>query len=207
VLPLESLWQKTKQETGGSPKKESDPSAALCPVLFRCALKPSQIMVTTDGEVYAIDSERQLMRASEKTVSFSRGWEMLYENLPSHINKFAIGKMEDGSLMLLMFNLHNREIILLNLQTGTKKVLKFPDWRASRFPDFIFSEERFYYFGSNKYTVIDPVACTIEVDKNYLDNEHLALYQRYEELITKSRKMAVYYPGVLKNINKVLINQ
>ena len=207
VLPLDSLWQKTKQETGNPPKKETDPSAALCPVLFRCALKPSQIMVAADGEVYAIDSERQLMRASPQSVSFSRGWEMLYENLPSHINKFAIGKMDDGSLMLLMFNLHNREITLLHLQTGTKQILKFPDWRASRFPDFIFSEERFYYFEGNKYTVIDPVAGTIAVNMNYMETEHLALCQRYDERITKSRKMAVYYPGILKNIVKVFINQ
>jgi hypothetical protein len=205
-LPLEELWKKE-----ASSKKDiiNNETAIKYPILFPGALNPKKILITSDDQVYQITAERQLLRLYQKMEKLhENGWQMLYENLPIISGEFEMGLMESGDYVLLIFNTQNREVMLLNINSGEKKSVFFTQWQSSAYKQFLFYKNHFYFisrtetFAISYYPEVKIIKCKDDIRQQLIE-----IYNYKEEETKNLLRKISFSPGVLKNITSVFINE
>lgn len=203
-LPLEELWNPPKKKPRSSAPAE--PAGEVCPLLY-----PGQHSVRrqipVDGELYHISNEKSILRAYG-TGSFSnrKGWKMVYPELPYITTSMEMGRIQNGSLYLLIFHARNMEITLIDTGQRQLKKIPFPDWQFSSFQNFIFHEEHFYYLHAKWSWKIDPEAGSIQKSEGPPDKEMIQVYRQREQQYQDAFRVNSTFHPVLKNISRIFIS-
>jgi ribosomal protein L7/L12 len=198
-LPLQELWKKApapKQITPANPEVTND-----YPILFRNSLHVKKMFSTSDGEIFQVTGERALLRLFDKSAEQNtKGWELMYENLPVGSGEFEIGLLKNGEYVLLMFNTPEREINLLNVTTGSLKKVVHKEW-TSTYPGFAFHDDKFFNGAPSRPWSID----TDGVIYTKYSVDHLLGHKR----IIESGELLQKYSGnvgIYKNVKEIFIN-
>lgn len=199
-VPLEDLW--TKKKESASPEQVGTKFNVDYPILLRSDRTAKAILTAPDGEVFQCTSERSVLRLFDSTNHSGRGWDLVCRDLPYKTEICEIGIDESGAYILLLFDPPDREISLLNLQTGEKHVFVFNHWKSGVKPSFIFDLGKFYHYNSHgQWSIsakgqVEPVE---RIDQNIFQD-------REKVLSTALLKYRSNY-GLFKSVKKVYINE
>lgn len=198
-LPLEDLWKK-------EPRKKKVIATELTsdfPILFMSTSNFKKVLITSDGEIFQITKEKTLLRLFDKgSNSNSKGWELVYQNLPFTDAKFEIGLMDNGDYILLIYNVHNREISFITINTGEKKTIFFYHWQSNGYHQFLFYDNCFHYPQRGYAYSIDPI--TLEIVGESKDI--IPFYDERAKELAQINARFIYGANVLKSIKTVYIN-
>ncbi|MBL0912956.1 MAG: hypothetical protein IBJ09_11345 [Bacteroidia bacterium] len=203
-LPLEELWNPPKKKPLGSAPAE--PAGEVCPLLY-----PGQHSVRrqipVDHQLYHINNEKSILRTYDTgSLSNRKGWEMVYHELPYITTSMEMGRMQNGSLYLLIFHARNMEITLIDTGQRHLKKIPFPDWQFSSFQNFIFHEDHFYYLHAKWSWKIDPESGSIEKTEGPPDKEMIRVYRQREQQYQDAFRVSSTFHPVLKNISRIFIS-
>lgn len=202
-LPLEELWSKrpkVKAKPVTVPENLSTPIPSEYPILFASSVNFKARLLAPDGEKFVVTSQKSVMRMVDKIESnYARGLELVYESLAFAHGEYAVGKMKTGDYVLLAFNPLNRELYLINLNTGERQQIKFLGWKSHPTPKFVFSNDKFYYRNYQHGFAIS-VWPKPEVEILKPGTELAEMYKKLEEDESK-----LFFPSmnVLKNITEI----
>jgi len=199
TLPLKDIWAARKKDT----PIESKFTQSSYPLLLRNSVNNKGIFSTSDGEIFQVTGDKNLLRLYEKSVNFSsKGWDIAYSGLPFVNGEIEIGVLDNGNHIVLLFNPPNREITLLNISTGDKKIVTFKEWRPSSRVSFVFSNQQFFHKGIVDVWSISPDG---KIEKTTLTDESI-----FSNRGNKLKALKIKYAqtqNTFKNINAVFINQ
>ncbi|MEP1490302.1 MAG: ribosomal protein L7/L12 [Algibacter sp.] len=200
-LPLQQLWEKEKKET---PVYKNELIITNYPILFRNSQNAKKFLVAENGEVFVITGDRLLLRFFDKSMrAHEKGWEVVYENLPVIAGEFEIGVLPNGMYVLLMFNPQNREITILNINTGQEKRIDFKEWKSTTWCNFLFKDQKFNHRNMTG-------SWSIDIDGNIEKNIDVVipeLYGRRGAELAELKKTHSYAPSFFKNAKSIFINE
>ena len=204
ALPLDELWQKAPKPLSS----EQRISKSNYPILFPAASNAKKVIYASDGRIYIITAEKHLLELSRPPL----GWILVYENLPFTMGDAQIGVLPGGERLLLIFHTNNREINIIDLDSGEKLIAYFTDWRKSVYREFLFHVDKFYYaylgFPSKYWTFERSDSIIVQEFEN-IPNGIINELQAREQ--SDRERAAGRYPfrmlPVLKNIDAVYINE
>jgi MoxR-vWA-beta-propeller ternary system domain bpX0/MoxR-vWA-beta-propeller ternary system domain bpX1 len=200
-IPLAKLWEKAPTPKASAIDRR-EMFAASYPLLLRAEGSIRTLILASDGEWFQVNTTRSLLKLHRKSDRIGKGWEMIYRELPFKTDICEIGVVDD-QYILLMFNVNEREIFLLNLQTGENRITGFkPFWRSTSWPSFIFVKDRFSFNSGSEQWDIFPDGSLVQAKVGTL------LF--IEEQRHRSKRKAPDYKGtfhLLKNINSVAITE
>jgi len=209
-VPLEDLWKKRPKATKPptpvlSKTKESKP--ASLPLLFQPPVKLRRVFITAEKEIFAITTDRSLLRLYNNVAwRHSKGWELLYEQVPYYNAEIEIGRLENGQYMLFIFRSNTKHFTLLNIQSGEQQLGSFPEWEPSAYTNFLFQENHFYYLTAFQYWRIN-LQGEVEHFKNS-PNTFLIAYKKRLSLLERIHPMTSWYSNRdLMNVQQVYINE
>jgi hypothetical protein len=203
LLPLEKLWQDKKTVT---PIRAEVTEGHHSPILLPQPLEVKQVLSTVDEEVFMVTKSKDLLCfAGEKHLYGKKGWELMYHALPFSSGVFEIGLTNDGSYILLVFDLQTRMLSLINCQTKEMKQVHFNNWVSGTRRRFLFHQDVFYYFARNKCWSFDFYTDEIITESLRPANSFDFYDQREETLKDLSAKLG-YASNLLKNIKTVELN-
>ncbi len=208
-LPLEDLWEDKKGRRWSEPVTTSEAAQGKlrAPILFPPPTSAKKVFISSDFDLFAVTKERNLLRHHQGEKS-PKGWELVLEEILPSASHFAVGPNDNGKRLFLCFKIHNRELTIYRLETGESKSIFFNDWRPSRFADFFFAEQEFYYMNDDHIWSFSWQQ-DIQVQKNRVVVGHSFI--NYYEMLrvraeTEKSKISFTW-SVLKNIHNVFINQ
>jgi ribosomal protein L7/L12 len=202
-LPLKELW--TKKEKKIEPKPDNTEGSKY-PILFRGSMNNVKIFNTSDGEVFKITAEKTLFRLYDKTTStLSKGWEMIYENLPFVSNDTEIGLLSDSDHILFSFRHHDKQAFMLNIQTGEKITFTFNHWRKVPTVSFVFINDFFYHSNQKGTWKINTKGEVAECFPPDIHSDIGGYKKRTDELTALTNKYR-HNLSIFKNINTIFIN-
>ncbi|MES2514462.1 MAG: ribosomal protein L7/L12 [Bacteroidota bacterium] len=203
-LPLEELWKK-EGLLKSAPRAPRDHNNAMgnYPILFRNSLNLKKYMVTADGETYQLTGDKTLLRLFDKTKKvYERGWEMVLENLPFTPGDAEVGLLANGEHLLLLFNTHNRETLLINLSTHTRTSYTLSDWKSVPYGNFVFRDDAFFHMNHKGCWSIEQSGIT---ELTHAPFERKVFSDRQSELLAIATKLSGVQ-GVFKNIKEIAVN-
>ena len=143
-LPLAELWAKKKRPK--APKEEESATfiPTKYPILMPQASKTKKVFTAPDGEIFKITKGRNLFRYFEKNIDYvyHKGWDLVNENLGFSTSEVEMGISPEGDYILLAYVIHKKEIVLLNIQTGERKVISFPHWKMQHKHSVVFHHRK-----------------------------------------------------------------
>lgn len=199
-LSLNEIWKKELDKPNTINRDDSH--IVDWPILLRDAGNSKKVLITSNDEVFKITAERSVLRLYEKSSSrATKGWDLIYQNLPFKTEFCEIGMNDEGHPILLLFETSSRQIVLINLSTGESKSVEFNQWKSTPSPHFIFNSGHFLHRNSKGLWRID-LSGSIHQSGDVEQRKWDARAAQLDEL---SKKYA-YAPGVLKNITNVRVN-
>lgn len=208
-LPLESLWEEKKGRRWPAPVAADGGTQdkLRVPILFPPPTSAKKVFVSSDFDLFAVTKERNLLchRQGEKS---PKGWELVSEEVLPSSSHFAIGPNDNGKQLFLCFTVHNREITIYRLDTGESKSIFFNDWKPSRFADFFFAEQEFYYMNDDHIWSFSWQQ-DIQVQKNrvVVGNSFVNYYETLQLRAETEKSKISFTWSVLKNIHTIFINK
>ena len=200
-LALHEHWK--KEPTTNTPQRSK--YQVSLPILLRSSQTAISALSTSDGEIFQISSERSLFRFYNKDLKRNeKGWELLADNLPFATKEVEIALLDNGDNVLFMFQAQNKQIFILNLNTGYNKTFKFEEWIAS--PNrFVFHENKFHYLTktTNWSIGMDGIITENNTFLNFLLEKMRDREKESKELLLKT----TYNSVILKNVQTVFINE
>lgn len=201
-LPLGELWEKKHQPKQVEEELSGD---ANYPILVNYPVHSGDMIYDNYGTAYLITKEKKVLMSH--TFSDTRkGWNIIYEGLPSVQGDFVIARKENLDLMLLHYDSEQKTITIQNLSTNESSRVSFaaPSQSGRK---FFFHQGYFYLYssGAGMLWQIDFQAKMEKVNergKNIFEinkERETALDTKYENLFTKV--------NILKNIYRVYVNQ
>lgn len=199
-LPLNNLWKSTHVQK--HKPKESD-NLHDCPILLPQAIDPKRALVTSDDEIFVISKEKNLFCFAGENKEYTRkGWDLMYHSLPFSSGVFEIGLANDGSYILLVFDLQSKMLSLINCQTKEIKQAHFKEWVSGTRKEFLFYNDVFYYFARNKCWLIDCHAEKIITSTTRPIN-FFELYDQRQKEVGILRRGLNFTSSLLKNIRSI----
>lgn len=199
-LPLQQLWKKERKRI---PVNKKELLITKYPILFRNSQKVKKFLLAQNGEFFVITGDRLLLRFFDKSARVhEKGWEVVYENLPIIAGEFEIGVLSSGTYILLIFNPQNREITILNINTGQKKTIIFKEWKSTTWCNFIFRNKKFHHTNMKGSWSIDI--------KGNIEESSVSLQQIYKEKsaeLAELQKTHSYALSFFKNAKTIFINE
>lgn len=197
TLPLEDLWKKP------APQKKAQqqlPIPAKYPILFANPMFPSNELWTELNSYFKVGRNRILYQAFETTEGHhSKGWQVVFENLPKAIANCCMGYNAEKEHVLLTYNTQMRQINLININQGTESSHHFAHWSSSISEQhFFFLDGLFHYFRGAKCWSVNLDGAIEEV----LDVDHARL-KRTEHLKKVSRQEKLYRGYGLHTMRRV----
>jgi TonB family protein len=199
LLPLNELWKKQPK-----PTKTETPSDFYIeqnfPLLFG---KPSRknIYLNIDEAYFLVSLEKILYRKCNGVDSKS-GWDLMDTDLPFKPSHTAIGKLENGEIVIFLFKQNTKTFFILNVNTGNKITNSIFNWKEYFGDSLFFANNAFIYKGNARSWKIDAITGTVE----QIDN---TIIEKPEEnpLSSKAYYVDQYSNfNILKNVNKIQIN-
>lgn len=155
VLPLHSLWQKKKSPpplpVAPMPEVKAETTThypLLCP-----AGNNIKALLGNMDEHWIVSYDRHLFRACDR--KDKKGWEWIPYGLPDKSILYELGLNASQEKILLYFIAEEKKVGLLNLHTGNRQMLDFPEWMLSSNPQFFYYGNAFYYLKGKEYWMID----------------------------------------------------
>jgi hypothetical protein len=207
ALPLERLWEQ------GKGKKRLEPAGSVAalenirvPILFPIPMSEKKVFVSSDFDLFAVTKERHLFRHRRGEKS-PKGWELVLDEVLPSASYFAMGPNDNGKQLFLCFQVHDRELTIYRLDTGERRSVIFSEWKPSRFADFFFAEQEFYYMNDDHIWSFSWQQ-EIRVQKNKVAaGSHFAgYYEMFQQRAEKEKANISFTWSVLKNIHSVFIN-
>ncbi len=207
-LPLDELWVNKstlkKKSTVLEPAHQSN-----YPILFPCPIARKKILSTSDGFVFVITEERNILRfnSAPSITKIQNGGQLICENLPTSTAIYEIGRMENGEYILLIFKPENKELIWLNVDTSKQTSYIFDDWKPKSSKDFFFNEDSFYHLESPfiMWTITNDRG--IKIEKNFeVPHNIYDLWKIRQNNIGQLSNGFSYVSGILKNIKDLFIS-
>ncbi|MBS1665124.1 MAG: hypothetical protein JST68_29025 [Bacteroidetes bacterium] len=207
-LPLEQLWEQRRrlEPTRG----EETPDSWKVPILFPPPTSAKKVFVSSDFDLFAVTKERSLLshrQGTEDEKSPPKGWKMVLEEILSSASHFAMGPYNEGKQLFLCFRVHNRQLTIYRLDTGENKSIFFNEWKPSRFQEFFFAEQEFYYM-NDQYIWSFTFEDEIRVQRNRISGDPLfaGYYDMLQERAMQEKARTSFSWSVLKNVNNAFIN-
>ncbi len=197
-LPLIELWK--KESTFFKNKRTENNTEHKYPILFRNSKSTKKIILTNEGEIFQVTNEKALLRFPNKdSKANEKGWELVCENLPFAHGEYEIGLLQDGTYMLLMFNPHNREITLLNLDTKETKTINFNHYTKTSNLSFVFNNQKFYHFVGT---------CCIDINGRLEKDDTIdkSIFPQKTKEVQEATKNHSQFISLFKNVKEVYIN-
>jgi len=196
-LPLHELWSR-------APKKHRDPtelSSINYPILFSNDHNIKKFLRSPDGEYYQIRKEGFLMRFYDKNVHFyEKGWELVLGRLRPVTAEFELGKSANGDLILLSFTAQQKELTMLNIDTGEEKKIQFKQWKGTAHCSFVFEEGLFHHVNLTK-------GWTIDLDGQVETGSSLSLdaFKKKDDELEELSRLYLGSSNLFKNIKEIFI--
>jgi ribosomal protein L7/L12 len=206
-LPLNKLWVRKnkdrKIELRTAPAKKD--TAVRIPLLLP---DPADVkkQLPLQQDVYCVANRCLLKRVMD---SDKIGWELMLKDLPGN-SLYEVGTA-DGQVLLLCFNLQNKELSITNLDTGMVAKSVFEQWRSTEFREFLYDGYgRFLYLLGNPDVLeimADFAAGIIRVKLRPRNSEVFA--RDYPQRQKQIKILPPIYPRgpILKKIAEVYINE
>jgi ribosomal protein L7/L12 len=200
-LALNEIWKKGLRKP--NPEMQAEGNVVNFPILLKDSCNAKKILLTSNGEVFKINSERSILLLYEgSSLNGGKGWDIVYQNLPIKTEYCEIGRSHQGHHILLLYETKLRQVVLINLFTGESKKVEFTQWKSTPSPSFIFESD---YFVHRNFTGIWRIHINGTVDQISNFEE-----QKFQDKAKKLIELSQRYPhsgGVLKNVEKVAINK
>lgn len=198
-LPLEELWKKPKKEI----VPVTTPKPAGFPILFRTPSAFKKLLCTHTGDLLATTSEKALLKRYHTDIR-TKGWELLHESLPFGFSNSEIGVARNGAYVLLLFSANPKEGVLFDLSTQKHVAFQLPNWKATSFASFVFSEATALFYHKNMHGCwsIDLEGKVTKVEVPTKD-----LWKTHAEQQEEAKKQLYDSNNVLKNIPHLYINE
>ncbi|KOY86779.1 hypothetical protein AD998_12065 [bacterium 336/3] len=207
-LQLKSIWKTDKKNIHfDSPQKKYYQISSSYPILFpNNELKAKILLKDSIGRIFRITKDKKLFLLNAP----DKGWLLIYDHLPFYDGKNCIGFTEKSECILLMFNIHERAVYIIDINTDQQTVLNFPNYNYHL--DFFFDDTNYQFICTNySYQWIikqkDEVWIIEQFQKSYEELNSLRNFylQKAENNmdITESKKSM----NVLKNIDTIFINE
>lgn len=200
LLPLNELWKKqpkpVKTETSSDFYMEQN-----FPLFFG---KPSRnnIYLNIDEAYFLVSPEKILYRKCNGVDSKS-GWDLIDANLPFKASHTAIGKLDNGEIVIFLFKHNTKTFLVLNVNTGNKVSNTIFNWKNYYGDTLFFAHNAFIYKGYARSWKIDAITGTVEeIDENLIEKPEenpLASNATYVDTFSNF--------NILKNIHKIQINK
>ncbi|HEY6900359.1 MAG TPA: hypothetical protein VI233_06945 [Puia sp.] len=207
-LPLEQLWEQRRRP---EPAGEGDtPDSLTVPILFPPPTSARKVFVSSDFDLFAVTKERSLLshrQGSDDEKSPPKGWRLVLEGVLSSASHFAMGPYNEGKQLFLCFRVHNRQLTIYQLDTGESQSIFFNEWKPSRFQEFFFAEQEFYYM-TDQYIWSFAMEDEIRVRRSRIsaDNLFAGYYEMLQERAEQEKTRTSFSWSVLKNVNNAFIN-
>lgn len=205
-LPLQQLWQKSSVLKDIPVAEVVSAVPVRGSVLYPASNNIRRVLTTGNGEKYIITGNKLLFRTYEGMEK--RGWEYIPFFIPTGSVLFELGVNNTHAHILLCFNATDKEIVLLNLESGKADTLLFPEWSNSDYPEFFFYAGAFYYMNQHHCWAIElnvkPAITRYPVVGNRLKK---AWQNRMDDLTALNN----YFNGLgvkpcLKKLQRVFLN-
>ncbi|MDF2455181.1 MAG: hypothetical protein K0R51_1174 [Cytophagaceae bacterium] len=195
-LPLQEIWEASKKKNRKVVPRES--INENCPILIRSSGSGLKTVGSSDGEFFQVTKDKTLLRYYDKnSQNNSKGWEVIYKQLPFATEHVEVGYLSNGEYVLLMYSGYEKKLILLNLQT--KKSVSIDHVVADRKPVFSFEQDNFYQFSSSVVYRIDLEGAVTKMEEGFSPPD------RSEETY-RANNISRLMPGILKNVHSVFID-
>ncbi|MFA9214842.1 MAG: TonB family protein [Candidatus Methylacidiphilales bacterium] len=199
LLPLNEIWKKqpkpTKTETSSDFYMEQN-----FPLLFG---KPSRnnIYLNLDEEYFLVSPEKILYRKCNGADGKS-GWDLMDADLPFKPSHSAIGKLENGEILIFLFKNNIKTFVILNVNTGAKLKDSIFNWKNYYGDSLFFEDNAFVYKGNTYCWKIDAITGSVEQIDNTI------IVEPEENPLTSKATIIDQYSNfsILKNVNKIQIN-
>jgi ribosomal protein L7/L12 len=205
-LPLEELWKKNVKEKKEPARTPVDGYLRRVnfPILFRENITNAfkNIRATSDGEAFWLTNDGSLLRLYKKgDIKNSKGWDLVYQNLPFKPDSWELGTSDQGHHLTLFFHYDTHKLLLLNISTGENKLIVFDQWQRSSSQSFIFDAGAFIHVNNNSaYKII--MDGSIEQVARSADEKLKSDTTSIDPIIKRSKSRL----SILKNVERVFIS-
>lgn len=208
TLPLEELWQSKKSKKGSLSEANTPADKLNVPILFPPPTSAKKIFVGSDFDLFAVTKERNLLRHRREERSVAKGWELVLDEVLPAASFFAMGSHENDAQLFLCFKVHNREVIIIRLDTGESHSVIFNEWKPSPYAEFFFAERVFCYM-NEEYIWTFAWGQDIRIQKEKIGNTAwwTGYYEMLQERTEQEKGNISFSWSVLKNIHHVIVNQ
>lgn len=204
-LPLEKLWEKEPKNQITNKQKEGP--FTNYPILFRNSQNVKAMMTTPDGQNFIVTGDKVLLRLFDiKAKLHTKGWEMLIEKIPGSVSEFEIGLSSKGEYILLMFDPHARELTLMNLISGEKKLFNLQNWKSVSTHGFVFQNQKFYHLNNKGHWAIDFEG-VVSVDPSEDGIPGKAVFENRAEELKKAAAGLRASQSAFRNVKDIFINE
>jgi hypothetical protein len=203
ALPIDRIWAETKQRPNTRLSFSQD--LALIPLKFPNPNGP-KLVFRNERKAFKITREKVLLSNDINQLGnvYDKGWTLVKENMLVS-SLCAAGVDEEDNDIVAMIDVPNRELYILNCETGVEKTIEFNEWRHSTYDIFYFREGYFYYIDNHRYWQID---CSghIMAHNNPPVNQ-LKYYEKVKDDKKQLWKVRGEEYSILKNLTDIYINE
>ena len=215
-LNLEEQWSREPKKAANKSNKKNEKKIAY-PILFPGVSNPVKILPAEDGTLFSITAEGALLRSVNHGSVHSKGWEMMYENLPYPKADAEIGQKKNGDYLLLLFNRSNKKVMTFDLTTGKESSVHFHEWQESVYKNFLFYNDYFVYcllgypskhwvFQSEEDHITEQWEKTVVKPVENIPRQIIDAYTLREKKL-KEVQYKNWDKSILRNVTDVFINQ
>jgi ribosomal protein L7/L12 len=202
-LPLDELWRKEIKRPETT-KVEKLFIENRSPLLYRNSVNTKKILSASDGEIFEITGDKRVLKFHDKSLGlFQKGWELVSEDLPKGIVDAEIGLSKNGEYVLLLFVPQNKEIFLLNINTGAQSAFSFGEWRTNESQAAFFMEDKFYY----KSSFLHYYSIDLDGKVEIVAPVDIKLFEERGEALKLLVQKFSYAQSPFKNVNDLFLNQ
>lgn len=207
-LPLEKLWEQRRRPEPAADEEAQGPLRV--PILFPPPTSAKKVFVSSDFDLFAVTKERSLLshrQGGEDEKNPPKGWKLVLEEILSSASHFAMGPYNEGKQLFLCFRIHNRQLTIYRLDSGESKSIFFNEWKPSRFQEFFFAEQEFYYMNDDyiwSFTLDEEIR--VQRSRLSADNLFAGYYEMLQERAVQEKTRTSFSWSVLKNVNNAFIN-
>ncbi|MGF2411352.1 MAG: ribosomal protein L7/L12 [Ferruginibacter sp.] len=209
-LPLEKLWanKQVKLQEQTIISKTANPKSFV-PLLL-CTPHPIRKLIPLDDELYCVANRCLLRRSTAHSGKENKGWELLLRNVAAN-SLYEAGKLANGELVFLVFNLQSKALSITNITTRQTATTLFKAWNGKMYREFLFN--KYYEF---MYLITNPDAFAfvpnfetgiIAIEKAHLTSNIFGKDYPGRQQQIKDLPYIFSNTKILKNLREVYINR
>lgn len=201
-IPINELWEKSKLENKKIAAKINGETEY--PILFKNPSNTKKTITTSSNEIFKVSNNKKLYRLYNLFENHhTKGWEVIYEDIPFVYGKIEIGKNATNEWILLLYHPSIFEVTLINITT--KKIIStiLIDRVKYTIQKTIFINDHFLLLDGTKCL---KISCTGNIEEYSLSMLEKNDIENQETTALANEKKHSYKLSVFKNIKDIFIN-